>query len=557
MKNLLLQNALTILAIIALLGPTESSANQEIVGNVEGKAVKSIFSKKGTFVIYIEKEPESLDPLVSTTKYSDSVIQFMCDSLLRKNIDSYEWTPALASKYEISKDKKSFTFSLRPTLTFHDGKPVTTADVKFSIDKLMERTRKFAIPQLEDFFATFQKSEVVDPQTIIFYFSNANFKNFEILATFPIVSKAYYQNRKVAAFKEEAGRCAGPYRPIGHGKDHKLYLEYYSNWYGSGDPLFKDQFNFANIIFKTWNSESEFKRHLKKGEIDFFKIDSPDIFFPNIGDIKKYPKMEKIQVESKLNRSFDFISWNLRNPIFQDRETRIALAHLMNRVEINTKFRKGFSKLAIGPISPRSDFAPEGINPIPYDRNLAIQYLRKAGWSETGKEGLLQKKMGNDRLDFRFTLFFADPDREPYFLAFQKELKSVGIEMNLKLLDWNHFLENIGSENFEAVYLAWSAGYGDPDPYLLWHSKSSSNGGRNFISYKNPSVDDLIERAREEFDRPKRIKIMQKLYQKIIEDAPYLFMFTELNQYYLVNTHIKRNADTANYDIGLQNWKVQ
>jgi peptide/nickel transport system substrate-binding protein/microcin C transport system substrate-binding protein len=243
----------------------------------------------------------------------------------------------------------------------------------------------------------------------------------------------------------------------------------------------------------------------------------------------------------------------MENPLFKSRNVRQALAHLMNRQEMNKKFRYDLSVLATGPTDVFSDYASKNVKPIEYDPKKAGELLAKEGWADTDKDGVLDKVINGKKTDFRFSLIHANKDFEKYHTLYKEDLKKAGIDMEIKYLEWNSFIKILDEGKFEAVALAWTTGV-EFDPKQQWHSSSAVKGGSNFIKYKNSEVDSLTDKARTEMDRNKRMPMLRKVYEKIAEDAPYVFMFNEPYYFYANTAKIQKPTDTFNYGIGTDFW---
>jgi peptide/nickel transport system substrate-binding protein/microcin C transport system substrate-binding protein len=102
--------------------------------------------------------------------------------------------------------------------------------------------------------------------------------------------------------------------------------------------------------------------------------------------------------------------------------------------------------------------------------------------------------------------------------------------------------------------MSWGAGSVDLDPKQVWHSSSAVTGGSNFINYKNPEVDKLIDQGHFENDKAKRIKIFQQVYEKIADDVPYIFMFVDKYYTYATRNRIGRPGDTFKFEVGRNYW---
>jgi peptide/nickel transport system substrate-binding protein/microcin C transport system substrate-binding protein len=149
---------------------------------------------------------------------------------------------------------------------------------------------------------------------------------------------------------------------------------------------------------------------------------------------------------------------------------------------------------------------------------------------------------------------FSNRDVEKYFTLYKEDLKKAGVQMEIKLVEWNTFLKSIDDRNFDAVALGWGGGVVESDLKQIWHSEAARPGGSNFVSYSNPEVDKVIDQAREELDQKKRWALWQKAHILIAEDAPYAWMFNPKFQLYAVNKRIGRPKDTYKFDIGTTYW---
>ena len=149
----------------------------------------------GVFTYNLEGEPTTIHPLRSGDVYGQIIHSRVCATLVEKNPETYKDIPVLAESYEISKDKKVFTFKLRKNLSFHDGHPLTTEDVKFSFDAIFDPDND-AAPQIP-YFQGIEKVEIVDPLTIKFTAKDTYFQNFDVVASgMFIIPKHFYGDKE-------------------------------------------------------------------------------------------------------------------------------------------------------------------------------------------------------------------------------------------------------------------------------------------------------------------------------------------------------------------------
>lgn len=504
----------------------------------------------GNFVINLGGEPTTLHPVTSTDIYSSNIHAYTLDTLLTRNPNTYEWEPRLAEKWEIAKDNKTYTFFLRKNAFFHDGKPVTAEDVIFSFNAIFEP--KYNAAHKIPYYEGIAKVEKVDDHTVKFIAKDSYFKNFSVSAGLEILPKHVYSDVDKSKKMNKTVIGAGPYMFEKYDKGQKIVLKKFDKWYGWGQDQFKGSYNFASLVFKFVKEENIELEMIKKGDLDYIGM-TAEAYVKKTEGGPWGTKVIKEKVENSSVKGYGFIGWNFRKDLFQDKNVRIALAHLMNRDEMNKKFRFGMSNLATGPIYVQSEYAPS-IKPLTYDTKKAQDLLAKAGWTDADKKGVLSKTIAGKKTDFTFSLIYANKDSEKYWTMYKEDLKKAGINMELKYLEWNSFIKLIDEGNFEAAALGWGGGDIDWDPKQVWHSSGAVPGGSNFIAYKNPEVDKLIDQARQEVDKKKRIPLLKEVAEKIAADAPYVFLFNEKFSFYAHQSRIEKPSETFKYDIGTDYW---
>lgn len=495
-------------------------------------------------------EPSTLHPIMASDIYADDVHNYIFDSLAKRDPETFDWKPRIAEKWEISRDGKTFTFYLRKNLKFHDGKPLTAEDVKFSYDAIFEKS--YGALEKIPYYENIEKIEVVDPHTVRFTTKNTYFQNFNVVASYWIIPKHVYgdvaKSKKIT--REATG--SGPYRLDKFLRGQRITLKRFSDWYGFSLPDWKGSHNFETITLRFISSDNLAVEMAKKKEIDF-QVLTPEYYETKTKGPAWGKSVFKYKVENNEPKSFGFIGWNFRNPLFQDRNVRVALAHMMNREEMNKKYRFGNSRLATGPFYSASEYANPNVKPILFDPKVAQDLLLKAGWKDSDGDGLLDREIEGKKADFKFTLLYSNRDSEKYWTMFKEDLKKIGIDAEVKYLEWNSFIKSVDEGNFDAVAMAWQNPF-EWDPKQIWHSSSAVPGGSNFIGYKNPDLDKMIDQARFEMDKSKRVKLMHKIYETIANDAPYIWMFNDRYAFYATSDRVEKPADTFKYEIGHAYW---
>lgn len=509
--------------------------------------------KFGTFKYNLETAPTTLNALSSTDAYASRVQAYVLESLLERNVDTYEWEPSLATKWDISKDGTVFTFTLREGVQWHDGKPLTVEDVKFSFDAIMDPKNKYKTAHLKSYYENIKEAKIVDAKTIQFIAKQKYFSNFDTAAGLTIVPKHLYENpdKEMEKKLNKSLVGTGAYILDKYDRGKNLELKLNEKWWGLKEK--KGVNNFKKISMKFVKEDTKAIQHLEKGNLDFIGL-QPEKFVKNTTGPKWGKSVFKVKVENKAPKGYSFLAWNNNNVLFKSKEIRRAMAHLFNRELMIEKFLFNMSMPATGPLYQQSDYADQSVKPIPFDPKKALEILRKEGWKDTDGDQILDKMIDGKKVSFSFTILEPLQDFMKYLTIFKEDAKKAGIDVKLKFVEWNTFIKLLDERKFEAVRLAWGAGAVDWDPKQIWHSDSIANGGSNFISYKNPKVDKYIDEARMTLDKKARVKVLNKAFKEIADDAPYVFLFNSKFSLYGHTKRLKRVKDTYNYGIGTGYW---
>lgn len=509
--------------------------------------------KKSSNTIYynIGGEPTTLSPLSGSDGYTTAVHSYVFEVLLDRDLDSYEWKPALATEWKISEDKKTFDFKLREGVKWHDGKEFTAEDVKYSYDVIF--SDEFKAVQVRPYYESIKSVEVLDKYNVRFTVKDEYFRNFDVCATLTILPKHFYSD---PANKKDFGKKiigTGPYKLTKYDKGQRITLDQNPEWWGRTVESEKNTNLIPKVVLRMVSEENVSLELLKKGDIDFLGMRPEGFIKKTVGKTWE-DKIIKVKTENKTPKGYSFIGWNLKHPILKDREVRKALAMLFNRPLMLDKFEYSLSEDATGPIYVQSDYANHQVKPVPYDPTEALKILRNAGWKDSDKDGLLDKVIDGKKTKFSITIMEPTQEMMKYLTIFKEDASKVGVEINIKNIEWNSFVKLLDERNFEAVRLAWGGGTVDIDLKQIWHTSSSLGAGSNFISYSNPEVDRLIDASRKLHKKEERTPLLQKAHALIAEDYPYIFWFNNRYTLYGHSKRVEKPKDTFKYGLGQEYW---
>ncbi|MDO9182760.1 MAG: ABC transporter substrate-binding protein, partial [Bacteriovorax sp.] len=419
----------------------------------------------GEFRMNLGAAPTTLNALSSTDAYATQVQSMILEGLLTRNLETLAWEPALATTYQISKDGNSFEFTIRDGAKWQDGKALTIEDVKFSFDAIMDPTNKYKTADKKPYYENIKSAEIIGTNKIKFTVQKPYFNNFTVVAGLTIVPMHLYKNPSKEQEKtlNKTLIGTGPYILQDFDRAKGITLKQNPNWWGRKDPSKKGIYNFQTISMKFIQEKAIAIQKIEKGDIDYIEMNAEDYMKKTSGP--KWGKdVIKVKTQNKDVRPYGFIGFNLTNPMFASRKTREALVHLFNRREMIKKFLFDLSLPATGPLYQQSEYADPSVKPLEFDPKMALNLLREDGWKSISGEKFLSKIVDGKKINLSFTILVPSADFVKYLTIFKEDAKQAGVDVNVKVIEWNSFVKILDERKFEAVTLSWSGGDIDWDP---------------------------------------------------------------------------------------------
>ncbi len=452
-------------------------------------------------------EPKRLIPMLASDSASGTISGFIFNGLLKYDKDT-RLTGDLAESWEVSKDGLTITFHLRRGVKWQDGAPFTSADVMFTLKKL--RDPSVATPYSGDYLMV-KSAEAPDNYTFIVHYEKP-FAPALSSWTMGIIPKHLLEGVDLNTTKFNRHPVGtGPYRLLSWVTGQKLVL-------GANPNYFEGEPGICRIIYRIIPDPTTMFLELQSGGIDTMGL-TPFQYArqTNTPAIKR--NFRKFRHPSF---GYTYLGYNLSLPMFQSRKVRQALTMAIDREAIVRIVLLGLGQPSTGPFPPSSWARDPSIPPYPYDPQKAKRFLAEEGWRDTNGDGILEK----NGKPFEFTIITnqGNNQREAAAEIIQENLRRVGIRVKIRVLEWQAMLHAIMERNFQAIILGWSLGF-EPDPYDIWHSSKTKPGEFNFVGYKNPEADRLMEEARRIFDVKKRAELYHRFQRIIWEDEPYTFLY--------------------------------
>jgi len=514
--------------------------------------------KGGTLRTNLTTVPTTLNPFSATDAYSDEVHAYVFDTLLYKDPETQEFKLSLAKSYQVDKNGKYIDFTLRDNAIFSDGKPVTCADIQFTFNAIMDPKDRYKTAAKKSFFENFDRVDILKPYECRFVIKKAYYKNLDVAGGLGIIPKHIYENKFNDKNLNKTVVGSGPYILSEFDRSKQIVLKKNPKWWGNNLKEFSDIYNFDKIQMRFVAEENVSFTAFEKGEFDIIDGGSGftiEAFMKKTNGPKWGKSVFKEQVENSAPKGYGFIAFNLKNPKFT-KKTRLALTHLYNREMVTKKFFYGMSVPAIGPVHFKSDYADPNVKALEFDPKKSAALLKEDGWKLESGDQLLSKTIDGKKELMTFTILLPSQDFIKYLTSYQEDAKKIGVGIEIKTIDWNAFIKLIDERKFETAGLGWGASSTDWEPKQIWHSESIANQGSNFISYNNSEVDQLIDEARMEMNRDKRIKTLRKVFRLIAEDAPYIFLFNSKYTLYAYSDKVKRPKPTMKYTLGVNYWST-
>jgi len=459
---------------------------------------------RDAIVIGLVAEPVTMDPPQITDLNSARVTKRIFEGLVGQELGSYKLVPGLAQSWDISRDGLTYTFRLRPNVTFHDGTPFNADAVKFVFERQLNDKGPYyatgTYPYVKGFLGNVAGVEVLDASTV------------QIKLKAPLTPfLQYLAHQSLFMFSPESLKKWGKdvvKHPVGTGPFKletwepgvKVVLARHDQYWG-GAPKIR-QAIYVPIV------EAQARLvALKTGDIDLTMDVPPD----SLDELRRDPNL--VVAESNSSAVW-YVTLNTRHPILKDRRVRQALNHAVNKEAIIRDILRGTAIVSRGPISPvYGPYYEENTARYPHDLEKARALLKDAGYAGGFELGFLVPESGSGM-------------QSPVEMAtvIQANLAQIGVRAKIQTMEWGAYLRKY-LEQPDMAEMSWNPSIGDPD-HMMYMLLSSDRFPPAFNSgyYQNDRVDDLLRRARTTLDEKARVPLYKEAQKLVVEDAPWIFV---------------------------------
>jgi peptide/nickel transport system substrate-binding protein len=478
----------------------------------------------GTLAISTGGDPDALIPSlvqsVQGAQITDMIYDRLADIGDSINIlNDKGFTPRLADHWTWGADSLSIAFHINPKAKWHDGVPVRSNDVRFTIASAKDSSLGSPVTPL---ITNIDSVGTPDSLTAVYWFHARSPQQFyDAVYQLSIMPEHIWKGIPPASWRaSEAAR-----NPVGSGQYR------FVRWIPrAAVELAADTTNYRGapkLSRLIWSIAPDFNTALTRflsGETDFFE----QLRSENLADVAKNPALRTRQFHSL---QYQFAQFNLRDPanhtrphpLFGNRELRRALTMATDRATIVRSVYDSLALPALGPTVRAYPTTDPNLPQIPFDLPRARQILDSLGWRVTSTDSIRSR---NGRpLQFTLSVPSSSKVRVRLAVLLQEQFRQAGVKMDIEQLEFPVLVEKDRKRAFDATIGQWST---QPSPGAVrgsWGTGGSrAASGNNYGSYESPIFDAYVDTALASFDPVKRKAYFTKAYETIIQDAPAIWL---------------------------------
>lgn len=474
-----------------------------------------------TLYRHLVGDPATLDPTTSTEEEALRV-----DALLFRPLVGVDKAlrpaPALARSWSVSPDGLLYEFHIDPNATWESGSPVTSDDVRFTIERV--RDPKVNATSWSWGFEDLASIETPDPRTVRVRFAKPYAERL-LAFSVPIVSAAAYARARTPAETDRHPIGSGPYRLESWDANQKIRLVRRAEAAPS-------EAAFAEVVFRVIPDGNTSYRAGAAGELDEFRVTrdqrktadaSPDFLARN--RVLKVPQPLEV-----------LLVWNCRGPLLADARVRRALALAWPRAETARRlYPPEGAALVSGPYPPGVAANAPDVAPPAHDPAESARLLDAAGW-KAGPDGVRRK--GGKKASLELLVRAQARTDSNLVEILRSAYEKVGVELKAQALDSALFGQRGQAGEFDGYLTALFFLPPNFDPYPYYHSSQFPPKGQNIGFYRNPEADRVMEAARREVDPGKRLELYRQIHRLLAADPPADFLWGA-DQYWAISKRVE------------------
>jgi peptide/nickel transport system substrate-binding protein len=470
----------------------------------------------GVIVVGVVSGPNNLDPRVGTDAVSQNAHQLIFSGLMRVD-EHLKIVPDVAERLD-NPEPTVYVATLRKGVRFHDGHELTAADVVYTFRSIFDPT--FATPY-RGALRMLKSVDARDRYTVVFTLTQP-FGSFPVNLVFPMI------------VPDGAGHSfnthpvgTGPYKLVRNVTDERVELAAFDEYFG-GPPKNR------GVVLKVIPDNIMEGLELRKGVTDVAINDLP----PDI--VYQLERDPNLRVERSPGTDYQYIGFNMRDPVLKDVRVRRALSYAIDRRAIIDYMRRGLAVPAVGMLPPMSWAFNPDVPVFDYDPDKARALLDEAGYPDPGgpaaRMHLTLKTSTGEFFRLQATVI-------------QQQLAAVGVDVDVRTYEFTTLYADVLAGNFQMYSLQWVGGaMADPDILRrVFHSNQIPPAGFNRGHFSDPGVDRALDEAARSTDDGERRRLFGEAQRLIAEQVPYISLWCKTNavvaQRDLSNFHVTPTVD--------------
>ncbi|MCC6749486.1 MAG: hypothetical protein IT371_17610 [Deltaproteobacteria bacterium] len=458
-------------------------------------------------VVQVERLPAHLNPLLASADVwcQRIALHNLVEPLVRRT-GAGRFVPQLAERVDVLDGGRRYRFTLRSGVRFHDGRPLTAADVRFTLEKVTGRHPPSELLKLE--LGDVREVRERDERTVELELARPNLLLPAVLAEVGILPAHVYN--RLGIHGGRLGRQpvgTGPFRLKSWSDRENLVLERNAAYWGRPASV-------ATVVFHAISEPARALAALRNGEVDLLPQLYPGYYPEQVDPARLQQRFRVYRIHPYRPR---VLLYNTRHPALKDRRVRLALSHLLNPAQIVRMARNDLGQVVSAPLWPLSAWYDASIHAHATDRAAAARLLDSAGWG--GAAGAVRRRKGAP-LRLRLLLAKDSPLRE-VAMRLRGELRAEGLELTVEVADFGYLTAMLKRGRFDLA-LAGLALRPEADLSFLLHSK----GALNYGGYASTAVDGLLDALRAAPLEADRVRLARRLHRALHEDPPMTVLFS-------------------------------
>lgn len=564
---------------IAMHGQPKYGADFRHFDYVNPKALKGgkiVFGAFGSF--------DNLHPFIVKGRAAAGISNLFESLTVQSYDEAFTEYGLLAETIEWPEDRSWVAFTLRPQARWHDGKPVTVADVIWSFETLKTKGHPF----YRSYYANVAEATQVGERTVKFTFSGPPNPELPlIMGQLQVLPKHYWQDRDFTATTLDPPLGSGPYKITAVDPGRSITYERDPQYWGNDLPVNVGQHNFGTMHYDYYKDQAVMREAFKAGAIDFFSENVAKEWATSY-DVPAVQQglIIKREIPHENPQGMQAFVFNTRRQIFQDRRVRQALGYAFDFEWTNQNlFYKAYkrttsyfanSELASSGLPSQEElailtplrgqipdevfttaYAPpttDGSGNIRANLRQAVQLLTSAGW--TVRNGKLTHEQSGTVM--RFEILLGSPTSERIVLPFTKNLERLGIEAQVRTVDTAQYQQRLDTFDFDMIVMVWgqSLSPGNEQRDFWGTQAASTEGTRNYVGIRDPAIDALIEQI---ITAPDRHSLLQRTraLDRVLLWNHFVIPHYHISAYRVAYWDKFRTPETPpKYSLGLNTWWI-